>query len=118
MGVVKERSKMKEVTDAELIEVIRDIVKQTTIIGSRNYRIVFLDIEANPDGLWSFYENDIEEMVMKLYDLSLTHRIVKLDISERGRGMIDLYLEPSDDGTTNIDAELIDLLVRWLENRR
>ena len=81
--------------------------------------MIYLDVGewSNPQyGLYSYDHSEIEEFLVKLADLSITQKIVKvsrdIDIAP---GVIDIYITESDNGQTNIDVDFMDACVEYLK---
>lgn len=82
-------------------------------------RVIYLDVGDwdNPQcGLYAYDYAEIEEILVKLADLSITQKIVKVsrDICT-APGVIDVHITESDNGQTNIDAEFMDACVEYLK---
>lgn len=81
------------------------------------HRLIYLDIgdwHNSKCGLYSYDHSEIDEFLVKLADLSITQKIVKVS-SDTVPGVIDIYITESDNGQTNIDVEFMDACVEYLK---
>lgn len=79
-------------------------------------RRVYLNVYEEPlEGIWCYDGNDVENLVQMLFDLSLTHAIVEMEGNDAS--CIDFTLEPDPSGGTNLDADIIELIVEWVRRR-
>lgn len=82
------------------------------------HRLIYLDVGEwdNPQcGLYSYDHSEIEEFLVKLADLSITQKIIKVTRdNDTVPGVIEIYITESDNGKTNIDVEFMDACVEYL----
>ena len=82
-------------------------------------RLIYIDVGDwdNPQcGLYCYDHSDIEGLLVKLADLSIMQKIVKVSKEEPGAdGVIDVHMRESKNGQTNIDAEFMDACVEYLK---
>ena len=106
----------KRPTRKKLIERLKELMW----LSSGKPILDFTAIEIDSDGYyelewWDRTHYDLDGIVSKLMDLSLTHRIAKIRCQDyvTVRGMCVCFdVIESKDGTTNIDAEMMDLILR------
>lgn len=107
-----------ELTDKDIIKFVKDI-REFDRNQPLSGRLIYLDVGDwdNPKcGLYSYDHSEIDELLVKLADLSITQKIVKVsrDIGTVP-GIIDVNITESDNGQTNIDAEFMDACVEYLK---
>lgn len=82
-------------------------------------RLIYVEVGdwRNPQcGLYSYDHSDIEGLLVKLADLSIMQKIVKVSQDIRAApGVIDVHITESDNGQTNIDADFMDACVEYLK---
>ena len=107
-------------TRKELIERLKGLICISSERPALAFVIEDIDFEGYYELEWDRYHSlgkyyGLNGIVSKLMDLSLTHRIAKIHCHEfmSVRGMwvfFDVF--ESKDGTTNIDSEIMDLILR------
>lgn len=107
----------KRPTRKKLIGRLKDLIW----ISSGKPILAFTVEEVDSEGYyelgWTRTYHDLDGIVSKLMDLSLTHRIANIHYQEYVSvtmfGMCVFFdVLESKDGTTNIDAEMMDLILR------
>ena len=102
-------------TDNDIIDFAKNLFAQNRI--ARSLLLFFKLNELNwkeefdPPKVFRWGQNNVDEMVVKLFDLSLTSKISSVypSMDWNGEyGAFDLVVVPSLDGRTNITAKLID----------
>ena len=83
-----------------------------------SHRLIYIDVGDwdNPQcGLYSYDHSEIEDLLVRLADLSITQKIVEVsrDIGT-AHGIIVVNITESDNGQTNIDAEFLDACAEYL----
>ena len=58
---------------------------------------------------------DYEQMVDDIAELSLTHKVIDVEINEYGLGLLTME---STDGTTNIDANVVEVVMGAFKRKR
>ena len=107
---------VKHQTRKKLIERLNELIW----LSSGRPILDFSVVEVDSDGYYEFdwwdrTHYDLDGIVSRLMDLSLTHRIAQIRCQEyvTVRGMYVCFdVIESKDGTTNIDAEMMDLILR------
>ena len=74
-------------------------------------RLIYLDVFQG--GLYSYSDYEQEEMVEKLHDLSLTHKIYEIEDMPNS-DIITILVQPSTDHSTNIDGDFIQACLDYL----
>ena len=102
-------------TDKDIIAFVKNLFSTNRIASSL---ILFFSLnelngkeEFDPPKVFKYAENNADDMVVKLFDLSITSKIGSVFPSmdwTGGYGAFDLVVVPSMDGQTNITAKLID----------
>lgn len=106
------------------------IEKQMSAFSTKKVK-VYIGVSSVPPDTRSNFERilcdgvyeDPDEVAGKLMDLSLTHYVWDWNVSEESGGYgkkwlaIDLVLAPSKNYTTNIDADLIELILTRMGTR-
>ena len=67
--------------------------------------ILFEDRVPKTKKVTCFYSNEVDDLVARMAELSLTHRVMHVTGSS-------IYVTESEDHQTNIDADLIDAITR------
>ena len=102
-------------TDNDIIAFVKSMFVWNRIASSL---ILFFSLnepngkgEFDPPKVFKYAENNVDDMVVKLFDLSLTSKISAVYPSREWCGKyggFDMVIVPSMDGQTNITAKLID----------
>ena len=102
-------------TDKDIISFVKNLFIQDRITTSL---ILFFSLnelgkkgEFEPPKVFKYAENNVDDMVVKLFDLSLTNKISAVYPSREWCGKyggFDMVVVPSRDYQTNITAKLID----------
>ena len=102
-------------TDKDIISFVKNLFLKNRIGTSL---ILFFSLnelngkeEFAPPKVFKYAENNVDDMVVKLFDLSLTSKIVSVFPSREWCGKyggFDMVIVPSMDYQTNITAKLID----------
>ena len=102
-------------TDKDIIAFVKNLFVHDRIASSL---ILFFSLnklgrkeEFEPPKVFKYAENNVDDMVVKLFDLSLTSKIVSVFPSREWCGKyggFDMVVVPSMDYQTNITAKLID----------
>ena len=106
---------MKRPTRKKLIERLKGLIWISSGKPILAFQVEEVDSEGyyDLDSAITYY--DLDDIAPKLMDLSLTHRIVNIRWQEyldvHGMRVCFDVLE-SNDGTTNIDSEMMDLILR------
>ena len=74
-------------------------------------RLIYLDVFQG--GLYSYSDYEQEEMVEKLHDLSLTHRVYEIEDTPDS-DIITILVQPSTNHSTNIDCNFIQACLDYL----
>lgn len=106
----------KRQTRKKLIERLKSLIWLSPGMPVLAFNVEEVDSEGYCCELeWDKQYYDLDGIVPKLMDLSLTHRIVNIRRQEfvTVRGMCVCFdILESKDGTTNIDSEMMDLILR------
>ena len=105
---------MKRSTRKKLIKTLNDLIWLSSGQPVRNFIIRYLG-EYGLYDLFDYEDLDLDGVVSKLMELSLTHRVAKIHHSKyvTVNGMcVCFFVIESKDGTTNIDADMMDLILR------
>lgn len=111
-GIIK--VKMKNQTTKKLLEELMELIRISSRLPVRNFTIRYFD----DYGLYDPFDSedlDLDGVVSKLMGLSLTHRMAKIHYSKCvtiSGVCIYFYVLESNDGTTNIDADMLDLILK------
>ena len=91
--------------------------EEEVILSSNDGDIMFL---SKPYEARKFFESLREKVAQRLFDLSLTHRIVEVTYGNCGRGesIINIWIEESPDHQTNIDATVVEMVLKIVEKKR
>ena len=102
-------------TDKDIISFVKNLFVQDRIASSL---ILFFSLnklgmkgEFEPPKVFKYAENNVDDMMVKLFDLSLTSKISAVYPSREWCGKyggFDMVVVPSMDYQTNITAKLID----------
>ena len=102
-------------TDKDIIAFVKNLFLKDRIASSL---LLFFSLnelngqeEFDPPNVFKYAENNVDDMVVKLFDLSLTSKISAVYPSREWCGKyggFDMVVVPSMDGQTNITAKLID----------
>ena len=102
-------------TDNDIITHVKNLFVQNRIASSL---ILFFSLnelngkeEFDPPKVFKYAENNVDDMVVKLFDLSLTSKISSVypSMDWNGQyGAFDMVIVPSMDCQTNITSKLID----------
>ena len=102
-------------TDNDIIDFVKILFAQNRIASSIQLFFSLNELnekeEFDPPQVFKYTHNNVDEMVMKLFDLSLTSKISSVfpSMDWNGEyGAFDLVVVPSTDGQTNITPKLID----------
>ena len=101
-------------TDNDIIDFVKILFSQNRIASSIQLFFSLNELngkeEFDPPQVFKYTQNNVDEMVLKLFDLSLTSKISSVFPSMNWNGeygAIDMVVVPSLDGQTNITAKLI-----------
>ena len=107
-------------TDKDIVAYVKDLFSKNRIASSL---ILFFSLnetglngEFVPPKVFKYGQNNVDDMVVKLFDMSLTSKIssVSSSMDWNGKyGALDLIVVPSTDGQTNITSNLIEFF-KWL----
>ena len=75
-------------------------------------RLIYLDVCQS--GLYSYSDYERGEMVEKLHDLSLTHKVYGIIEDIPNSDIITILVQPSTDHSTNIDGDFIQACLDYL----
>ena len=102
-------------TDKDIIAFVKNLFLKDRIASSL---LLFFSLnelngkeEFDPPKVFKYAENNVDDMVVKLFDLSLTSKISSVypSMDWNGEyGAFDMIVVPSTDGQTNITSKLID----------
>ena len=102
-------------TDKDIVAYVKDLFSQNRIASSL---ILFFSLnetglngEFVPPKVFKYAGNNVDDMVVKLFDMSLTSKICSVfpSMDWNGQcGALDLTVVPSTDGQTNITSNLIE----------
>ena len=102
-------------TDKDIIAFAKNLFLKNRIASSL---VLFFSLnelngkeEFDPPKVFKYAENNVDDMVVKLFDLSLTSKICSVypSMDWNGQyGAFDMIVVPSIDGQTNITSKLID----------
>ena len=107
--------KMKCQTRKELLEKLNELIWISSEKPVFGFTVDEVDSEDYYILGWDTTYYDLDGIVSKLMDLSLTHKMVKIRCQEHVIvcGItVCFVLAESNDGNTNIDSEMIDLILR------
>ena len=102
-------------TDNDIIAYVKSLFLKNRIASSLTLFFSLNELgrkgEFEPPKVFKYAQNNVDDMVVKLFDMSLTSRISSVFPSSEWRGKydeFDLIVVPSMDCQTNITAKLID----------
>lgn len=75
----------------------------------------FLDGDYFAQSKTYVMSRDYEQMVDDMAELSLTHKVIDVEINEHGLGLLTME---STDGTTNIDANVVEAVMGAFKRKR
>lgn len=75
----------------------------------------FLDGDYFAQSKTYVMSRDYEQMVDDIAELSLTHKVIDVEINEHGLGLLTME---STDGTTNIDANVVEAVMGAFKRKR
>ena len=75
----------------------------------------FLDGDYFAQSKTYVMSRDYEQMVDDMAELSLTHKVIDVEVNEHGLGLLTME---STDGTTNIDANVVEAVMGAFKRKR
>ena len=75
----------------------------------------FLDGDYFAQSKTYVMSRDYEQMVDDIAELSLTHKVIDVEVNEHGLGLLTME---STDGTTNIDANVVEAVMGAFKRKR
>ena len=98
-------------TDRDIISYVKSMFFKSEV---SDYIIFYVSLKKDRDisPMWGFGYVNVDGMVTKLFDLSLTSRICSIDAMTDWKGRLcafDVVVEESPDHQTNITGNLVDL---------
>jgi hypothetical protein len=75
----------------------------------------FLDGDYFAQSKTYVMSRDYEQMVDDIAELSLTHQVIDVEVNEHGLGLLTME---STDGTTNIDANVVEAVMGAFKRKR
>ena len=102
-------------TDKDIISFVKILFSENRIASSLILYFSLNELGVNgefkPPNVFKYAQSNVDDMVVKLFDLSLTSKISSVNpkIDWNGEyGGFDMIVVPSRDGQTNITSKLID----------